>query len=119
MKSPCEIVVWDVLPGIRAALAEELIKNGLSQKEVSKLLGITQSAISQYISKKRGSKIDFQDDVRDAIRGIAEDLAQDRTTDLISRICGICMMLRRDGTICGLDKCDDVDEECDTAMRIP
>jgi len=29
MKFPCEIMVWVVLPGIRAAVAEELIKKGL------------------------------------------------------------------------------------------
>ena len=48
MKCPCEIIVWDVLPCIRAALAAELVEKGLSQNEISKMLGITQAAVSQY-----------------------------------------------------------------------
>ena len=54
MKSPCEMIVWDILPSIRAATAEELVKRGISQKEVSRMLGITPPAVSQYVSKKRG-----------------------------------------------------------------
>ncbi len=53
MKSPCEEIVWDVLPSIRAAIAEELIKRGISQKDVSRMLGITPPAVSQYVSKGR------------------------------------------------------------------
>ncbi|MCW3132915.1 MAG: helix-turn-helix domain-containing protein [Methanophagales archaeon] len=70
MKTPCEVIVWDVLPGIRAALAEELVKNGISQKEASKMLGITPAAVSQYVSKKRGYKIDVKDAVKDEIKNL-------------------------------------------------
>jgi len=73
MKTPCEIIVWDVLPGIRDALAEELVKNGISQKEASKMLGITPAAVSQYVSKKRGYKIDVKDAVKDEIKKLAND----------------------------------------------
>ncbi|HUK39137.1 MAG TPA: helix-turn-helix domain-containing protein, partial [Methanomicrobiales archaeon] len=54
MKAPCQQIVWDVLPAIRAALAAELVKNGVSQQEVAKLLEIAPSAVSQYLSGKRG-----------------------------------------------------------------
>ena len=57
MKPPCELIVWYVIPTIRAELAKELIKLGLSQKEVSERLGITQSAVSQYVKDKRGKGI--------------------------------------------------------------
>jgi Predicted transcriptional regulator len=52
MKFPCELIVWDVLPSIRSELAKKLSKSGLSQKEVSERLEITQAAVSQYINKK-------------------------------------------------------------------
>jgi predicted transcriptional regulator len=52
MKPPCELIVWYVIPTIRAELAKEMIKLGLSQKEVSERLGITQSAVSQYVKDK-------------------------------------------------------------------
>lgn len=45
MKSPCEEIVWNVLPSIRAAIAEELIKRGISQKDVSKMLEIAPCGI--------------------------------------------------------------------------
>lgn len=116
MKSPCEVIVWDVLPGIRAALAEELVKNGILQKEISKILGITPAAVSQYVSKKRGYKIDLQDAVRMEIKRLANDIITQGGVDSLSlRICEICMKLRADGTVCRLDKCG-VGEDCDLCL---
>jgi uncharacterized protein len=107
MKSPCEEIVWEVLPSIRAATAEELIKRGISQKEVSRMLGITPPAVSQYISKKRGYNIEFRDDIRQAIGVLAEDLIAGRVvgTDLVKRICAICRMMQDDDTACISTKC--------------
>jgi len=50
-----EVEVWYGLPAIRAALAKSLKQQGLSQKEVAEKLGIAESAVSQYVSGKRGS----------------------------------------------------------------
>lgn len=105
MKFPCEIIVWDVLPCIRAALAEEMVKKGLSQSEISKTLGITQAAVSHYTSKKRGSGLSFQDEVKAEIRKLADDLVQGSVEDPVMRICMICMKLRADGTVCKLELC--------------
>ena len=100
MKSPCEEIVWDVLPSIRAAIAEELIKRGISQKEVSKMLGITPPAVSQYVSKKRGYNIEFREDIRGAIGKLADDLIEKKADDLAKRICEICRMLQDDENAC-------------------
>jgi hypothetical protein len=102
MKFPCEIIVWEVLPCIRSALAKELIKKGLSQNEVSIMLGITQAAVSQYTSKKRGSGLDFPEDAKEEIKKLADDLVQGPVNDLVARICKICMKVRADGTVCNL-----------------
>ena len=64
MKPPCEIVVWYVIPAIRSELAKELLNLGMKQKDVSELMDITQPAVSQYITDKRGSGIKLDDDVR-------------------------------------------------------
>ncbi|MGD0817066.1 MAG: transcriptional regulator [Methanomassiliicoccales archaeon] len=54
MKTPCELVVWYVLPMIRRGLADELIDHHhLSQADVARLYGVTDSAVSSYRSKKR------------------------------------------------------------------
>lgn len=101
MKSPCEEIIWDVLPSIRAAIAEELVKRGLSQKEVSKLLGITPPAVSQYVSKKRGYNIEFREDIRAAIVQLADDLIQKKVDNPTARICEICKSLQEDENACG------------------
>ena len=107
MKSPCEQIVWDVLPSIRAAIAEELIKRGISQKEVSRMLGITPPAVSQYLSKKRGYNIEFREDIRQAIGVLADDLIKEdiKGNDLVKRICSICRMLQDDETACISTRC--------------
>jgi hypothetical protein len=105
MKSPCEEIVWDVLPGIRAAIAEELIKRGLSQKEVSKLLGITPPAVSQYVSKKRGYSIVFDQEAKIEIENLADDLIKNNAINLTERICRICLEIRGDEAYCRPHSC--------------
>lgn len=105
MKSPCETVVWDVLPSIRAAVAEELVKRGLAQKEVSKLLGITPPAVSQYVSKKRGYNIEFGEEIKASISKLADDLLGKKVDSPVERICEICRMTRNDETTCSSARC--------------
>ena len=96
------MVVWDVLPSIRAAVAEELVKRGLAQKEVSKLLGITAPAVSQYVSKKRGYNIVLGEELKASISKLANDLMEKRVDSPVERICEICRMTRDDVTACSL-----------------
>jgi len=97
------MIVWDVLPAIRAAIAEELINCGLSQQEVAKQLDMAPSAVSQYLSKKRGYRIVLEDDMKASIRELAEDMKENRVDDLASRICAICKQLREEGQQCSND----------------
>ncbi|WP_432645618.1 transcriptional regulator [Methanobrevibacter sp.] len=92
MKPPCEIVVWYVIPAIRSELAKELLNLGMKQKEVSEIMDITQPAVSQYITDKRGSGIKLEDNVRNMIKEFAFKLYQNEATkaDLISTTCKIC-----------------------------
>ncbi|WP_277542713.1 thiamine-phosphate synthase family protein [Haloarcula laminariae] len=50
LRLPSEIVVEDVLPTLRALLARELAAHGLTQEEVAGHLGVTQAAVSTYVS---------------------------------------------------------------------
>jgi predicted transcriptional regulator len=105
MKSPCEVIVWDVLPSIRAAIAEELVNRGLSQREVSAILGITPPAVSQYVSKKRGYNIEFGEDVKGDIAKLAEDLVNEKVDDLVERMCNICRAVWDDDNSCKMSRC--------------
>ena len=92
MKPPCEIVVWYVIPAIRSELAKELLNLGMKQKDVSELMDITQPAVSQYITDKRGSGIKLDEDFRAMIQTFANELSEGKATkvDLIPRTCKIC-----------------------------
>ena len=96
MKPPCEIVVWYVIPAIRSELAKDLLALGMKQKDVSELMDITQPAVSQYITDKRGS-------------GNGEA----KKTEIIGRTCSICKHIKIGDVLkqLNIDK-NDLDEDC-------
>jgi predicted transcriptional regulator len=94
METPCQKIVWDVLPAIRAAIAVELVSGGVSQVEAARMLETAPSAVSQYLSGKRGYRMEFEDEVKKSIVMLAEDLISKKQVNVIERICGICQQLR-------------------------
>jgi uncharacterized protein len=100
MQAPCQKIVWDVLPAIRAAIAVELVQCGVSQIKASKMLEIAPSAVSQYISGKRGYRIEFEDEVKQSIERLAQDLRDGKVENLVARICDICRQLREGEARC-------------------
>ena len=94
MEAPCQKIVWDVLPAIRAAIAVELVKCGVSQVEAARMLEIAPSAVSQYLSGKRGYRIEFENDVKQTIEALAQDLRDGKKVNLVKRTCDICHQLR-------------------------
>ena len=94
MESPCQKIVWDVLPAIRAAIAVELVKCGVSQVEAARMLEIAPSAVSQYLSGKRGYRIEFENDVKKSIELLALELKDGKKINLVKRTCDICHQLR-------------------------
>jgi predicted transcriptional regulator len=51
----CDSMVRNLLPPMRAEMISRLVqKQGLSQSDAAKRVGITRAAVSQYMSKKRG-----------------------------------------------------------------
>ncbi len=104
MKPPCEMVVWYVIPAIRSELAKDLLKLGMKQKDISELMDITQPAVSQYLTDKRGSGIQFNDDVKELISDFADDLYSGNAgkSDIISRTCAICKKIKTEDILCQL-----------------
>ncbi len=94
MEAPCQKIVWDVLPALRAAVAVELVNCGVSQVEAARMLEIAPSAVSQYLSGKRGYRIVFDDTIRELIAQLARDLQDGSVDNLVQRMCMICHRLR-------------------------
>ena len=119
MKPPCEIVVWYVIPAIRSELAKELLNLGMKQKDVSELMDITQPAVSQYITDKRGSGIKLDDDVRAMVQTFANELSEGTATkaDLIPRTCKICHNVRITDVLeqLNIDK-SELGDECQSCL---
>lgn len=101
MSLPCEKVVSAILPLIRAEIAKSLVADfKLTQVEAAKILGLTQAAVSQYVTSKRGYKLRITKSSAAArsIKKTAKELSQERLSeaDLQKRLCEICRMIRRD-----------------------
>ncbi|HML04644.1 MAG TPA: transcriptional regulator [Methanobacterium sp.] len=119
MRPPCEIVVWYVIPSIRSELAKELLNLGMKQKQISELLDITQPAVSQYISDKRGHGIKFDDHTQNMIRLLARDLIEQDLDQgaIIRRVCEICKNVKAEEIICQLhQEKDNVPTGCNACM---
>lgn len=62
---PQEIEVWYIIPAIRKQLAKFLTeKHNLTYQEAGKILGVSKSAVSQYLKNKRACKINFPEKVK-------------------------------------------------------
>lgn len=119
MKPPCEIVVWYIIPSIRSKLAKELLNLGMKQKDISELLDITQPAVSQYISDKRGHEIEFDPIVEQYIKDMAKDMQTGKLQpiDLIPRFCHICKTIKTQEVLCQLHKEKvNIPEHCSVCM---
>src|SRR3989344_2444797 len=76
---PQEVEVWYLLPSLRKELTKVLIKDGgLSQKQTADLLGITESAVSQYLKSKRAKQIKFTKEEISEIRKVAHNILHDK-----------------------------------------
>ena len=95
MKVPCEIIMWYGLPAIRREFAKIMMeKYGLNQKEVAAKLGITDAAVSQYLSAKRG-KIKISDGkIQSEIRESAKKIVDGNESTMIKEMCRICEILK-------------------------
>ncbi|PNX46055.1 MAG: hypothetical protein BV459_07190 [Thermoplasmata archaeon M11B2D] len=95
-RTPCEYMIWNGIPAIRKELAETLIKQfGLSQREAAEKLGLTPSAICQYLSKKRGKNDTFDLTIMKEIIISAERIMDNNGNDVVVETCRICRLLQK------------------------
>lgn len=112
MVLPCEVAVKSVIPAIRSAIARELTQSyGLKQKDVAKLLGITQTAISKYTRHIRGAVLEVKKvtHTQAVLKETVESLANGQIDkyQLTAKLCQICEIIRQKGLMCKLCKLSD------------
>jgi hypothetical protein len=104
MKTPCEIIVWNVVPIIRKEFAKNLIKNhDLTQRKVANKLGITEAAVSRYVSGKRGLLEISDDEILKEIKESAKRIAKENGPSVIEETCRICRLLKSREFIDGIN----------------
>jgi predicted transcriptional regulator len=102
MESPQEIEVWYVLPALRKALAEEMLKLGLKQKVIAEKLHVTPAAVSQYLKSKRAAGLKFPQEIRKAIQKSAKNLT--KTDNVMAETQKLCTLIRKQGLLCKIHR---------------
>ncbi|PHQ38556.1 transcriptional regulator [Halorubrum persicum] len=101
---PSEIVVEDVLPTLRVELAAELQRYGLTQQEIADELGVTQAAVSTYVSGDTATdpRIAKHPRTRATVEQVAEGLATDELDgyEALADVLDLVRALEDRGPIC-------------------
>ena len=112
---PQELEIWYLIPALRRELTNIFISEfKLNQKQISKILGITESAVSQYLSSKRGDELKFsKDDLRE-IKKTAQKIISNKK-NFNEHFYKLCIKLRGTENLCRLHRKHDksVPKNCD------
>ena len=122
MLLPAEIESKTLIPALRAILAKTLAeKHEIREDQISKMLGVTQAAVSNYIRGTRGDpelikKLLAEDQVFEMISEISTDLASDRaySPSSLSKFIGLCNYIKSSLLIC--DKHHNLESDIDEAV---
>lgn len=109
---PQEVEVWYILPAIRRELVLEMQKLDNSQKKIAQLLNLTEAAVSQYLSSKRGKQVHLSKDIKQEIHQAAARITTkerayfeiQRVSELIKRSKDLCKI--HQSVEKGLSGCD-------------
>ncbi len=95
MKINCEYAVWYILPLIRKEFAKCLIEDyGFSQRKAAEKLGINESAVSQYLSKKRAKTKPLTAELKKEIKHSTKRIVNGNKKIMKTEICRICRLLQ-------------------------
>jgi len=126
MRPPCEIVVKRLLPLLRALVAQELMSvYGWTQSQTAKKLGVTQPAVSSYLSLLETEDVSQFDmgELKALAKIIGEGLATGdmSLSDTVIEACSLCIKLKSGGFVCSLHKQQVPDlreESCEVCLRL-
>lgn len=108
MLLPAEIESKTLIPALRAILAKKLAEeHKVREDEISKMLGVTQAAISNYIRGTRGDpkliqKLVADEQVSQLINELSDSLASDMayTPSSLAKFISLCNYIKSSLLIC-------------------
>ena len=130
MLLPSEIESKSLIPALRAIIAKKLAdEHKIREDQISKMLGVTQAAISNYIRGTRGDpelikKLLIEKQVSEIINEICDNLATDKsyTPSTLAKFIGLCNYIKSSLLICDIHHNleSDIDEaickECESML---
>jgi predicted transcriptional regulator len=130
MLLPAEIESKTLIPALRAILAKKLAEDhNVREEEISKMLGVTQAAVSNYIRGTRGdpaliAKLLSEEQVSNLIDELTDNLSSDMayTPSSLSKFIGLCNYIKSSLLICEIHHNleSDIDEkvckECENML---
>lgn len=110
MLLPAEIESKTLIPALRAILAKKLSReHNIREDEISKMLGVTQAAVSNYIRGIRGDpqlieKLLLEKQIEQMINELCNNLASNMayTPASLSKFIGLCNYIKSSLLICDI-----------------
>ena len=130
MLLPAEIESKTLIPALRAILSKKLSEeHNIREDEISKMLGVTQAAVSNYIRGTRGDpqliqKLLSEEQVAKLINELCDSLTTDMayTPSSLAKFIGLCNYIKSSLLICDIHHNleSDIDEkvckECENML---
>jgi len=130
MLLPSEIESKSLIPALRAIITKKLAsEHKIREDKISKMLGVTQAAISNYIRGTRGDpelikKLLSEKQVSEIVTEICDNLAADKsyTPATLAKFIGLCNYIKSSLIICDIHHNleSDIDEaickECESML---
>lgn len=111
-----EVDIWYIIPAIRREMARIMVCQKMKQREIAKILHVTDAAVSQYMSSKRAKSVRFAPEFKPHIKeSVARILDNGSLQAELLRLCELCY---RDGITCGVHKRKGAPKDCRVCEEI-
>ncbi len=105
MLLPCETGVKTVLPAVKALMAKNIVeKHGMKEQQAASVLGLSQSAVSRYLNKGRGTLISLEKmpEVQNIVDKMTAFLINEpqKQNEIFRLFCNACQIIRENGLLC-------------------
>lgn len=95
---PQEVEVFYLLPALRRDMAVSLKELGRDQKQIAKILGVSEPSVSHYFNAKRAQNIEFSPTIKNEIKRTAESIKTPQ--DTIKETQRLLRIIHTDKEIC-------------------